>query len=109
MPSTEYEVWKLSTWDVHYLQTATYGVYKALGDKVREQPEHIRTMTSSSKMFALLQTGKYVYTADQTGCQIKRRQTRDCNVVILPQTYLAAGIAIALPKGALHKKYFDQV
>ena len=56
-----------------------------------------------------MQEGKYVYSGDRTGIIQKLRKLADCNVVMLPGTYFSSGIGIALPKGSLHKKYFDKM
>lgn len=56
-----------------------------------------------------MQERKVAYTGDLTGTIQRIRSEQACNVVLLPETFLSAGIGIALPKGAVYKKYFDQV
>jgi hypothetical protein len=88
------------------LMQATSGVYKKLSDKMKQQK--ISKMRDSSEIFELMRTQKVAYSGDHTGTVMKIRDSGDCDVVILPDTFMPSGIGIAVPKGAVYKKHFDK-
>ena len=84
-------------------QNSSYDVYKKLSRKLE------LTRNTPQQMLALMGESKVAYTGDKTGMDDLKRSNSDCNIVILPETYFASGLGIVLPKGALHRKYFDKV
>ena len=93
---------------VHVYQGSTFGVYRKLWEKYERQPTWLRS-DNDTVLFNILPTGKYAYTQDETYTKIRLRQLGDCDIVMLKDSYYPSEMALALPKGAIYKKYFDKV
>ena len=101
----------ISFFNLHiWQQESTSGIYKALGDKLRQAPASLREAKAGVRFKAMLSSGDtYAYAGALTGTVAKLKASNDCNAVILPETFFPVGVGIALPKGAVYKKYFDKV
>ena len=75
-------------------------------DKYLLQP--VRT-SDTRVLFDVLRTGKFSFTSDKTELMYYMRKLRYCDLVLLRETYFPAGLGFALPRGAIHRKYFDDV
>ena len=81
-----------------------------MGDKLKQVPMSLREAHADVQFKAMLNSGdRYAYAGALTGTVARLKAFNDCNAVLLPETFFPVGVGIALPKGVVHKKYFDKV
>jgi ABC-type amino acid transport substrate-binding protein len=83
------------------------GVYQRIADKMRKQETSVRE--DGGAIFELMRTHKIAYSSDLSSIVERITTTEDCNIVILSEMFMPTGIGIAMRKGAVYKRHFDDV